>query len=109
LPAQLGRDYAKASGDFNPIHLHTLSAKAFGFPRAIAHGMWTLGRTLAALHPVKALAAGQAHGDFKTPLYLPGDATLWSAAPSPTARDFEVRDLAGDRPHLRGHFEWELP
>ncbi|MDR5779667.1 MaoC/PaaZ C-terminal domain-containing protein [Caballeronia sp. LZ065] len=109
LPPQLGRDYAKASGDFNPIHLHMLTAKAFGFPRAIAHGMWTLARTLAALHPVKTLAAGHAHGDFKTPLYLPGEATLWSAAPSPFARDFEVRDLAGDVPHLRGHFEWELP
>jgi acyl dehydratase len=109
LPPQLGRDYAKASGDFNPIHLHVLAAKAFGFPRAIAHGMWTLARTLAALHPVKTLAAGHAHGDFKTPLYIPGDATLWSAAPSPLARAFEVRDLAGDRPHLRGHFEWELP
>ncbi|SAK91912.1 MaoC like domain protein [Caballeronia temeraria] len=109
LPPQLGRDYAKASGDFNPIHLHMLTAKAFGFPRAIAHGMWTLARTLAALHPVKALASGHARGDFKTPLYIPGDATLWTAAPSPAARDFEVRDLAGDRPHLRGHFEWELP
>ncbi|KND59372.1 Acyl dehydratase [Candidatus Burkholderia verschuerenii] len=108
LPAQLGRDYAKASGDFNPIHLHMLSAKAFGFRHAIAHGMWTLARTLSTLHPSKALASGAAHGDFKLPLYLPGDATLWSAAPSPTARDFEVRDLAGDRPHLRGQFEWEL-
>jgi acyl dehydratase len=109
LPPQLGRDYAKASGDFNPIHLYMLTAKAFGFRRAIAHGMWTLARTLASLHPVKALAAGQAYGEFRSPLYLPGDATLWSAAPSPAARDFEVRDLAGDRPHLRGHFEWELP
>ncbi|GGD92022.1 MaoC family dehydratase [Caballeronia grimmiae] len=109
LPAQLGRDYAKASGDFNPIHLHALSAKAFGFPRAIAHGMWTLGRTLAALSPSKALAAGHAHGEFKLPLYLPGDATLWSAEPAPDVRDFEVRDLAGERPHLRGRFDWELP
>ena len=109
LPAQLGRDYAKASGDFNPIHLHALSAKAFGFPRAIAHGMWTLGRTLAALHPSKALATAVAHGDFKLPIFLPADTTLWSAAPSPTKRDFEVRDLAGDKPHLRGQFEWELP
>jgi acyl dehydratase len=109
LPAQLGRDYAKASGDFNPIHLHALSAKAFGFPRAIAHGMWTLGRTLAALHPSKALVTAVAHGDFKLPIFLPADTTLWSAAPSPTKRDFEVRDLAGDKPHLRGQFEWELP
>ena len=37
------------SGDRNPIHMHELTAKAFGFPRAIAHGMWTKARCLAAL------------------------------------------------------------
>jgi acyl dehydratase len=108
LPAQLGRDYAQASGDFNPIHLHALSAKAFGFPRAIAHGMWTLGRTLAALQPSKQLAAAHVHGDFKAPIYLPGDATLWSGASSARVRDFEIRDLAGEKPHLRGRFDWEI-
>ncbi len=49
LPGDLGRRYAAASGDRNPIHLHALSAKAFGFPRAIAHGMWTKARCMAAL------------------------------------------------------------
>ncbi len=44
-----GRRYAAVSGDVNPIHLHPLTAKAFGFPRAIAHGMWTAARSLAAL------------------------------------------------------------
>ena len=106
LPPQLGRDYAKASGDFNPIHLHVLTAKAFGFPRAIAHGMWTLARTLAALHPVKTLASGHAHGDFKSPLFLPGDATLWSAAPSPVARFRSARSrgrpAASARPFRMG-------
>jgi len=109
LPAQLGRDYAKASGDFNPIHLHALTAKAFGFPRAIAHGMWTLARTLAALQPSKQLAAANVHGDFKSPIFLPAETTLWTAALSAAGRDFEVRDLAGERRHLRGRFEWELP
>ncbi|MGX7003634.1 MaoC family dehydratase [Caballeronia sp. KNU42] len=109
LPAQLGRDYAKASGDFNPIHLHALSAKAFGFPRAIAHGMWTLGRTLAALQPSKQLGAASVQGEFKSPILLPAETTLWTAASSATGRDFEVRDLAGERLHLRGRFEWELP
>ena len=108
LPAQLGRDYAKASGDFNPIHLHALTAKAFGFPRAIAHGMWTLGRTLAALQPSKALATAQVRGDFKAPIFLPADTTLWTARPSSTAREFDVRDLDGQKPHLRGRFDWEL-
>lgn len=113
LPAQLGRDYASASGDFNPIHLHALSAKAFGFPRAIAHGMWTLGRSVAALQPSKVINVAQIRGDFKAPIFLPSDTTLWTAdarLDSPfNARDFEVRDIAGEKPHLRGHFNWETP
>lgn len=32
LPADLGRRYGAASGDRNPIHLHPLTARAFGFP-----------------------------------------------------------------------------
>ena len=51
LPDDLGRRYASVSGDRNPIHMHALTAKAFGFPRAIAHGMWTKARCLAALEP----------------------------------------------------------
>src|SRR5690349_20872687 len=43
-PAGLGRRYGIISGDVNPIHMSDLTAKAFGFPRAIAHGMWSLAR-----------------------------------------------------------------
>ena len=43
-PAGLGRRYGFISGDVNPIHMSDLTARAFGFPRAIAHGMWSLGR-----------------------------------------------------------------
>jgi hypothetical protein len=49
LPAGLGRSYADVSGDRNPIHLSALTARLFGFPTAIAHGMWTAARCLAAL------------------------------------------------------------
>ncbi|MDB5982024.1 MAG: Acyl dehydratase, partial [Pseudomonas sp.] len=45
-PADIGRQYAKVSGDYNPIHLSAASAKMFGFPRAIAHGLWLKARTL---------------------------------------------------------------
>lgn len=44
LPADAGRRYAAVSGDVNPIHMSALSAKAFGFPKAIAHGMYTASR-----------------------------------------------------------------
>ncbi|MPW19842.1 acyl dehydratase [Paraburkholderia sp. CNPSo 3157] len=108
LPAQLGRDYARASGDYNPIHLSMLSAKAFGFPRAIAHGMWTLARTAAALQPPKRLADATLAGEFRAPMLLPGEASLWTASPSPTMREFEVRDPQSGKPHLRGRFQWNL-
>lgn len=49
VPAATGRRYAAVSGDRNPIHLHPLTARPFGFRRAIAHGMWTKARCLAAL------------------------------------------------------------
>lgn len=49
LAEDLGREYAAVSGDVNPIHLHPLTARVMGFPRHIAHGMWTYARTLAAL------------------------------------------------------------
>ena len=54
-----GRRYAAVSGDRNPIHLHPLAARAFGFSSAIAHGMWLKARTLAAL---SGQAAGRVHG-----------------------------------------------
>ena len=42
IPSDMGRLYAAISGDRNPIHLHPLAAKAFGFRTTIVHGMWTL-------------------------------------------------------------------
>ncbi len=44
-----GRAYAAVSGDWNPIHLHALTARPLGFPTAIAHGMYTYARVLGAL------------------------------------------------------------
>src|SRR5699024_7225693 len=70
LPAGLGRDYAAVSGDVNPIHLWGLTAKAFGFPRAIAHGMWVHARALAALEG-RLPDAYQVSVDFRKPVLLP--------------------------------------
>lgn len=108
LASQLGRDYASVSGDYNPIHLSALSAKAFGFPRAIAHGMWTLARAASSLQPPKPLAEATLSAEFKLPMLLPGEASLWSASSSLIERDIEVRDIAGEKPHLRGRMQWRL-
>ena len=76
LPDDLGRRYAAVSGDHNPIHLHAWTAKPFGFPRAIAHGMWTKARCLAALRLPGAFTA---EVRFKQPILLPGKVTFGEA------------------------------
>ncbi len=79
LAGDLGRRYGAVSGDRNPIHLYPLTAKAFGFPTNIAHGMWTLARSLSALQN-KLPAAFTAEVEFRKPVYLPGTVVFGSAA-----------------------------
>ncbi len=75
LPEDLGRRYASASGDRNPIHMHQSTAKLFGFPRAIAHGMWTKARCLAALE-ARLPDAYTVDVGFRKPILLPGRVTF---------------------------------
>ena len=79
VPGDIGRRYAAVSGDRNPIHLHSLSARAFGFPSAIAHGMWTYARTLAWLEG-KLPDAHTSEIEFRAPLRTPGRARLIARA-----------------------------
>jgi MaoC like domain len=94
LPGDLGRRYGAVSGDRNPIHMHSLTAKPFGFPRAIAHGMWTKARCLAALEP-SLPAAYEVEVGFRKPILLPGRVDFERAASR-----FAVR--SGDAVHLLG-------
>ncbi|MCT7307516.1 MaoC/PaaZ C-terminal domain-containing protein [Ralstonia wenshanensis] len=102
VPADTGRRYAGVSGDWNPIHVSSIGAKLFGFAHPIAHGMWTKARALATLLPAAPLTQGEVVAEFKTPLSLPGEATLWQAPSATPGRAFEVRNAAGDKPYLRG-------
>jgi len=105
-PGDIGRRYGRVSGDRNPIHLSALTARLFGFRRAIAHGMWTKARALAALMPHETVARASVAVEFKTPLFLPARVSLWSMHNAQGAR-FEVRNSKGDKPHLRGRLSYE--
>ena len=79
LAGNLGRRYGAISGDRNPIHLHPVTAKAFGFPTNIAHGMWTLARSLAAVQ--NRLPAAFANDvEFRKPILLPSTVVFGSRA-----------------------------
>jgi acyl dehydratase len=71
LDAGTGRRYAAVSGDRNPIHLSALTAKAFGFPTAIAHGMYTAARALAESGAGRS-GAFEWTVEFSKPVLLPG-------------------------------------
>lgn len=103
VPGDIGRRYGAVSGDRNPIHMHSLSARLFGMPGAIAHGMWVKARCLAALEGSlpDALAVDVR---FKLPLGIPATVAFktWERDGE---RRFSVRDMRSGKPHLAGALE----
>jgi hypothetical protein len=100
LRGDLGRRYAAVSGDRNPIHMHSLTAKPLGFPAAIAHGMWTKARCLAALEN-RLPDAFSVDVRFRKPILLPGKVEFASADHGDGIA-FAVRDAKRGTPHLDG-------
>lgn len=103
LGGDLGRRYGGVSGDRNPIHMHSLTAKPLGFPAAIAHGMWTKARALAQLEG--RLPDGfEVDVRFRKPILLPARVEF-------AERDrgeeilFTVRDAKRGTPHLDGRVQ----
>ena len=100
LKGDLGRRYGSVSGDLNPIHVHPLTARLFGFPSAIAHGMWTKARCLAALGP-ELPDAFTVTVAFKRPILLPAT-VQFAEARTGKGIQFGVRDAKRETPHLDG-------
>jgi acyl dehydratase len=100
LPGDLGRRYAAVSGDRNPIHLYALTAKALGFKRQVAHGMWSAARCMAALEN-RLPDAVTVDVAFKKPVFLPGTVAFGSK-PTDTGFAFALTDPRSGAPHLRG-------
>jgi acyl dehydratase len=100
LGSDLGRRYAAVSGDRNPIHLYALPAKALGFKRQIAHGMWSKGRCVAALEN-RLPDAVTVEVAFRKPIFLPGKVSFGSM-PTDDGFAFVLRDPRSGAPHLQG-------
>lgn len=96
-----GRRYGAVSGDLNPIHLADAGARLFGFDHAVAHGMWSMARSLAALDPGTWDAPARVEVQFKLPLFLPAAVNLTHWRRDDTTL-FVLRGVEGGRPHLAG-------
>ena len=101
LDAATGRKWAAVAGDYNPIHLSALSAKALGMPKTIAHGIFLAAKALAGIEPTT--GDYQWNIEFMSPVLLPAVVDL---AFEPTVNGFVV-----DAWHPRKskpHFKLEL-
>ena len=98
------RSYAKISGDYNPIHIHRLSAKLFGFKRAIAHGMWTLSCAVSAFvshqEDSQSITVKEVNCRFKKPVFLPNDIHIQQHCKTDTSALLDVSDSDDSLVHL---------
>jgi acyl dehydratase len=73
-------NYARVSGDFNPIHLNDRAARFFGLRGAISHGMWSLARSMAERPVDVPPPDARLETQFLTPVQLPARVNIkqWS-------------------------------
>lgn len=104
LGADLGRRFAAVSGDYNPIHLYGLTAKAFGFPSQIAHGIWTKARCVAAMES-RIPDSATVEVEFRKPVLLPAKVAFGSRIVDDGPNkglDFSLTNPKNGKPHLVG-------
>ena len=101
VPALTGVKYALLGKDINPIHLFPFTARAFGFKRPIAHGMWAKGRALASMESHIKDKAARVDVEFKLPIFLPGKARLGYNVGA-DGIDFSLTDPEEGKPYING-------
>jgi acyl dehydratase len=98
-PGQIRR-YAAVGGDHNPIHTSSVGAKLFGFPTAIAHGMFSAAAVLANLEASLPDAVTYSVR-FGKPVLLPASAGLYVDQVQ-DGWDLSLRNIAKGYPYLTG-------
>jgi acyl dehydratase len=98
-PGQIRR-YAAVGGDHNPIHTSSVGAKLFGFPTAIAHGMFSAAAVLANLEASLPDAVTYSVR-FGKPVLLPASVGLYVDHVQ-DGWDLSLRNIVKGYPHLTG-------
>ena len=100
-----GLEFAKLTGDFNPVHWVPPYARAFGFRDVILHGFATMARAIEGLN--RSVFAGDVHRirvfdcKFTRPLVLPAKVGLYVTS----NHGVFVGDAPGGPAYLVGSFE----
>lgn len=104
LSPSAGREYAAVSGDWNPIHLWTWSARLMGMRQPIIHGMHTVAKACAAIEGHTGRRVRSVEARFKAPIPLGSEASL---AFAPGRNEYVV--LCNGRVSVQGTLGLESP
>ncbi|MGM0482005.1 MAG: MaoC family dehydratase [Pseudomonadota bacterium] len=104
LGSGMGRRYARISGDFNPIHLHSFCSRWFGFKKPIIHGMYMMARAQAEIERTVGQSANYIEVNFKRPVILPARVQLWVCKEEGQHR-YEVRSADHRQVQLDGKIQ----
>lgn len=106
------RKWAKMTGDFNLIHIHSLLARLFGQKGQICHGFWSMAQTLSVLEGEQEINVKQAKVEWKKPFYC-GDLAEGQYHLNEDGKSGEMMLLVADVktklyevPHMLGTFEF---
>lgn len=97
----MGRRYARVSGDYNLIHLSSLIARAFGFPRSFIHGMWSASACLAHLPSMPETFPLRYDIAFKGPVFL-GSKVMMKVEGDKSRSRFDLYCQDNPRPCIKG-------
>ncbi len=103
-----GLEFAKLTGDFNPIHWVPAYARASGFKNCILHGFATMAYAIEGMN--RSMFSGDVHAirtidvSFTSPLLLPARVGLYVEGDQ-----LFVGDAPGGRAFLTGTFSTESP
>lgn len=104
VPKGIGLEYGKVCRDLNPIHVHPIGAKLFGFPTPIAHGMWAIARSLPYLEREGSRTSSLVVR-FRKPIPI-GKAVRLHYLKEGNTTHYALKNLKGDVTHLEGNLEF---
>lgn len=103
IPGSYGRQYARVSGDINPIHTVGLFAKMMGFKTSILHGWYSVSRLVKRAEELNGTIYRDIEVSFKAPVYLPSTQVLSLGTPTNGQVPFMLNDAKTGALALAGH------
>jgi acyl dehydratase len=93
MPDSIGWDYAKVSGDFNPIHIAGFMAKAFGLPGKLVHGWYSVSMFASIIERIKNTQVNKIDVQFAKPVLMPTTVNIEYVDLSPTQTAFRITSV----------------